>query len=387
MSAAAGFRVLTAEGRGAIAVVNVWGDEAVRVVDAVFRPSQGPPLSRTLPGRLRLGRAGIGLGDEVVAVRLDATTPVVELHCHGGPAAVAAVVRALEEAGAVQADRDLTPSAMIEDRIRAEAMTDLALAPTLRVAEILADQVRGAFRRSLERLIAGAEGAATPDLTELDALIRASEVGVRLLHGWKVVISGRPNVGKSRLFNALAGFERSIVNPLPGVTRDVVTFRTAFDGWPVDLSDTAGERTPADVIEELGIGKAQQERSQADLVVLVLDRSEPLQDTDLRLLRSIAFPLIVANKCDLPPAWETSPLGPTPAKIHAVSAETGEGLEDLVRALGSRLVPDPPAPGVAVPFRPQHMQSLEAARSCLLAGDREGLLLRIREIAGFTAWH
>jgi tRNA modification GTPase len=382
MSKAAWFRVLTAEGRGAIAVVVAWGPDALDVIDAVFRPAQGPPLSRTARGRLRLGRAGIGLGDEVVAVRINASPPIVELQCHGGAAAVAAVVRDLLDAGAARADAEAAPPSEVDDRIRAQAMDDLASAPTLRVAEILLDQGHGTLRRALERLAEEPDTAAPKVLADVNALIRVGEVGVRLLRGWKVVIAGRPNVGKSRLFNAMAGFDRSIVNPQPGVTRDVVTLYTAYDGWPVELSDTAGERATADFIEALGISKSLEERSEADVVILVLDRSQPLQDVDLALLHSTAGALIVANKGDLPPAWESAPRVQSDSGPHTISAETGEGLEDLIRALTSRLVPHPPASGAAVPFRPQHLQSLREARDCLLAGDRGGFVLHIRQITG-----
>ena len=79
-------------------------------------------------------------------------------------------------------------------------------------------------------------------IDELEILIKRSEVGLRLVSGWRVVLAGRPNVGKSRLLNALAGYDRAIVDPTPGTTRDVVTIRTALDGWSVELSDTAGLR-------------------------------------------------------------------------------------------------------------------------------------------------
>ncbi len=387
MSKAAWFRALTAESRGAIAVIRVWGPEVLEVVDSAFRPQQGPPLSRTRPGRMRLGRAGTGMGDEVVAVRLQEAAPVVELQCHGGAAAVAAVVRALESAGATAGCRDEPISSIARDRIRAEAMEDLALAPTLNAAEILLDQVHGALRFRLERLIAEARDNATAVLAELDVLLKVGEVGTRLLCGWRIAIAGRPNVGKSRLFNALAGFERSIVNPQPGVTRDVVSFRTAFEGWPVELSDTAGERAAADVIEELGIRRSRQERSEADLVLLVLDRSEPLHEIDLALLQSTSDPLVVANKADLAPAWETTPIGGKVSKVQTVSAETGEGLLELIATVASRLVPEPPAPGAAVPFRPCHLLGLQTARSELLAGDRCGCIRSLEEIAGGSRAH
>jgi tRNA modification GTPase len=386
----AAFRVLTPRSRGAIAVVRVWGTGALVVVDTVFRPNRGRSLSETEYGRLRLGRAGKGVGDEVVAIRLDGMLPTVEIHCHGGTAAVASVVQSLIDAGAVSSDDDPVARRLSADRIRAQAIEDLAVAPTLKAAEILLDQSHGALDRSLEHLskqvvLAGDLGVASPLLAELDDLIRLAAVGIRLLCGWRVVIAGRPNVGKSRLFNALAGFERSIVNPQAGVTRDVVAVRTAFGGWPVELSDTAGDRESSDAVERLGIGRARRKRHDADLVLLVLDGSEPLQDVDVALLETTPNALVVANKNDLPIAWDAGRIDRTVSNVHSVSAETGAGLGDLMRAVGCRLVPEPPVAGVGVPFRAEHQRNLEQARVCLVSGDREGLVHRLGEIGKLTS--
>lgn len=370
------FRIMTAAGRGAIAVVRVRGGDALAVADAVFRPQRGRSLGRTPIGRLRLGRAGAGLGDEVVAVRLDDPMPTVEIQCHGGPAAVAAVAEALVSAGAIRAvNADGGPE--IGGGLRARAMEDLASAPTLRAAEILLDQAQGALDRALRDLIDDARRGEAPLevpglIARLDGLIRSAEVGTRLVTGWTVVIAGRPNVGKSQLFNALAGFERSIVDPRAGVTRDVVSVRTAFGGWPVELSDTAGEREGVDVVERLGIDRARRERVDADLVVLVVDRSEPLRTVDRRLLASASAAIVVANKADLPPAWSAGEIADGQAEVHIVSATTGEGLDRLAQAIASRLVPVPPDPGAGVPSRPEQRRALEDARTALLAGDFEG---------------
>jgi tRNA modification GTPase len=379
------FRSLTADGRGAFAVVRIWGPGAVAVVDSVFRTNRGASLGESKPGRLRLGRAGLGVGDEVVGVRIDVPTPTLEIHCHGGAAAVAAVIRSLEEAGAVRADAD--PAAVFDarDRIRASALARLAAAPTLRVAEILLDQVQGALTRSLERLVGEARRVRALErksalLAEIDALIRSGQVGTRLLRGWKVVITGRPNVGKSRLFNALAGFERSIVNPRPGVTRDVVSFRTAFGGWPVELCDTAGERDSADFVEQLGMGRARQERRDADVVMLVLDRSEPLQDVDRHLLQTNPKAIIVANKCDVPPAWISLDTEEKRRELHFVSAQTGDGIDGLVREMEHQLVPNPPAAGVAVPILTEYVSALEAVRASLTIDDLDAFIRRIKEL-------
>ena len=107
-----------------------------------------------------------------------------------------------------------------------------------------------------------------------------------------MVIAGRPNVGKSRLFNALVGFARAIVDPTAGTTRDVVSHKAAFKGWPVELADTAGLRESFDPLESIGIERSRREQQQADLVVLVLDRSVPLQPIDRELI--VANPAAIA---------------------------------------------------------------------------------------------
>ncbi|MFI5459357.1 MAG: GTPase [Isosphaerales bacterium] len=364
-------RLLTAEGRGAIAVVRVWGPKAIEVADAVFRPNRGVRLARTAAGRLRLGRIGEGPGDEVVAVVVEAEPPTVEIQCHGGAAAVALVQAALEAAGArrwrgsPRADREHASADLVAD-----ALFDLARAPTLRTAEILLDQANGALSGELARLIRAIDDAPALALAGLEALAGRAAAGLRLLSGWKVVIAGRPNVGKSRLLNALAGFPRAIVDPTPGTTRDVVRSPTSFGGWPVELADTAGLRGTDDVVESLGIERSRREQHQADLVLLVLDRSEPLLAIDRELIETTQGALLVKNKSDLPPAWAAGDAGLDDRAIATVSAERGDGISGLIAAIVERLVPDPPPQGGAVPFRGTQLDVLTQARSCLLANDR-----------------
>ena len=362
---------LTAEGRGAIAVVRVWGTGAIEVVDAVFRPHRGIGLAETARRRLRLGRIGHGLGDEVVTAVLDGDTPAVEIQCHGGTAAVALVIAAVEEAGAERADMAQLAQHVSRERLAANALIDLARAPTLRTAEILLDQAQGALRDELVRLGRSIDREPDRALADLETLIGRAEVGLHLVGGWKVVIAGRPNVGKSRLFNALAGFARAIVDPAPGTTRDIVTLKSSFGGWPVELADTAGLRDALDPIESIGIELSRREQREADLTLLVLDRSEPLQPIDRELIETIPAAIVVANKSDLPPGWDERDGVFQSHSVLSVSAQTGDGLTRLIDAITQRLVPDPPPAGAGVPFRVDQLNQVCEIRATLVAGDRE----------------
>ncbi len=363
--------ILTPQGRGAVAVVQVWGEGAVAAADAVFRPARGPGLAGTKAGRLRLGRMGRGLGDEVVAVVIAEDPHVVEIQCHGGSAAVDLVVEALQEAGAQLAGPAAWAEHTAESSIRAAALLDLTRAPTVRTAEILLEQAQGALDRELARLIEEVRGPRHWAIEHLDRLIAHGQVGVRLINGWRVVIAGRPNVGKSRLLNALAGYQRAIVDSTPGTTRDLVTVLTAFDGWPVELVDTAGVRDTDDAIERSGIDRALQQTATADLVLQLLDRSEPLRDEDDALIGSPGPILLVATKADLLAAW--GPDHPTLAgrPLQVVSAARGDGLDELIAAVVAAVVGIPPEPGAGVPFRPEHIDRLKQARATLERGDHE----------------
>jgi tRNA modification GTPase len=361
--------LLTPAGSGAIAVVRVWGPQAIEIADSVFRPARGARLAETPAGRMRLGRLGAGSGDEVIAVVLDGGEPCVEIHCHGGNAAVELVVGTLQDAGAQCGVAAHSFGIVHGDWLSADAMEDLPFAPTLHTAEILLDQAQGALRREVLELADAVESEPARAALSLEALLQRADVGLRLCRGWRIVIAGRPNVGKSQLFNALAGFARAIVDPTPGTTRDTVSVRTSFGGWPVELVDTAGVRAAEDAIEAEGIARARREQANADLVALVLDRSIAMEQWDRDLIAVTERALLVANKSDLYAAWEPKQAGLGTDRLITVSALFGVGLADLIEAIVGCLVPCPPAPGSGVPFREEHVEHLRVARASLLAGD------------------
>ena len=352
--------VLTGVGLGAVGVVRVWGDGAIDVADGCFRSTRNVKLSRTFPLRPSFGRLGRGIGDEVVAMVFPGPTPEVEIQCHGGPAAIRSVLDVLIEAGAERVESSRWIRDRAGSRLQAEAAIDLPKASTLRSAAHLLDQVQGALDRSLRSIADGLDRNPLESLAEIDMLLDRAEFGTRLISGYRVVLAGRPNVGKSRLLNALVGFDRAIVDPAPGTTRDVVSARTAIDGLSVEIADTAGLRSTDDPIEAAGVARARTDQRRADLVLLVFDQSEPLTDADHRLVFEYPKALIVANKLDLPQAWAWDG--------SVVSAEKGIGIEALLGAIGHRLVPNPPPPGADLPFRPRHARRLKAIRRAVETG-------------------
>lgn len=217
----------------------------------------------------------------------------------------------------------------------------------------------------------------------MDRLLARAPLGLHLVKPWRVVLAGPPNVGKSSLINVLVGYRRAIVHPTPGTTRDVLTAATAIDGWPIELVDTAGLRVGGHSVETEGVRRAWNQMATADLVLLVVDASRPPAEPDQLSLESFepdptaGLPspgnqnrkvLVVHNKVDLLP-----PLGERPEGI-TTSALTGEGVPDLLRSIGSCLVPESPAPGEPVPWTVRQIESLTAARAFLADGNAEASL-------------
>ena len=283
---------------------------------------------------------------------------VVEISCHGSPVVLRHCLERAIEAGARLAEPgEFTLRAYLNGRIdlpRAEAVRDLIEATTLYQARVAAQQVEGSVSRRLaplkEALLelislleAGIDFAeddisVAPDEEILRRLEPVQE-GVgrlaesfafgKLVHsGLTLAIVGRPNVGKSSLFNRLLEQERAIVTDIPGTTRDLVTEVAAIHGIPVKLVDTAGIREGEGLIENLGIERSYQAMADADVTLVVVDLSEPIQAQDRKLMARTK--LIVGNKCDLPRRAEIV------EPLIAVSALTGEGIDTLRAAIAPK---------------------------------------------------
>ena len=354
--------LLTPVGRGAVATILVAGKRAVACVAAHFQPAGRVSVPELPIGRIAFGRWGGPPGEEIVVGRRGACE--FEIHCHGGEAAPRAIVDSLVAAGCQRIEWRAWIRAAEADKIAAAARIALAAAPTQQTALVLVDQMQGALRAAID-VLGGhlAAGRSEPAMAFVDSLLRFASFGLHLTRPWKVVLAGRPNVGKSSLINALVGYERAIVFDQPGTTRDVVTASTALQGWPVELSDTAGLRVAHDPLEAAGIELTQTQLATADLVVLVFDASAARTSEDEALRATWPAALVVCNKSDLLIDNSPKPDG------LLTSTLSGAGLPQLVDEIVRRLVPEAPAAGQAVPFTAEQVDALRQIRRLLDAGD------------------
>jgi tRNA modification GTPase len=374
---------LTPRGRSAVAVVAVAGERAIDAVDRFFQAANGRAREAQSLSRVVYGCWGGATGEDLVVCRR--AEDEVEIHCHGGYLSASQIVADLAGAGCVEVDWHDWLAREEASALATEARIALADAPTLRTATILLDQYHGALERELGGIAEDLENARGSEAVErLEQLLHFADVGSHLTRPWSVVIAGRPNVGKSSLLNALAGFQRAIVFDQPGTTRDVVTATTAVAGWPVELSDTAGLHRATKGVETAGIALAKQQLDAADLVLWVVDATELGAQSPLSLCCAQAKAagldfqalqaLVVVNKADL--IEKCLEYG---EQAVVTSATRGEGIDRLLSMLASRLVPEIPPQGDAVPFQSAQVNALQEVLDAIRAASFEkaiGILRR-----------
>jgi len=363
--------ISTPSGRGGLGIVRISGDAARAIAERMLRFPKPP---RWKPWSTQLAELPDAEGqsiDKVVVTfferpRSYTAQDVVEISCHGSPVVLRhAVERACEEGARLAEPGEFTLRAFLNGRIdlpQAEAVRDLIEATTLYQARVAAQQAEGSvskriapLKSQLIDLIALLEAGIDfadndvpipqdaeilarldPVAGHLQRLVSSFAFGKLVHEGMKLAIVGRPNVGKSSLFNRLLDSDRAIVTAIPGTTRDLVSETASLDGIPVKLFDTAGIRAGQDLVETLGVERSFQAMADADLTLVVFDLSEPVEDGDRDLIaraRAQGRHLLVGNKSDLPRRAELT------GDFAPVSALTGEGIAELRRRVREAAAP------------------------------------------------
>ncbi len=400
--------IATPPGEGGIGIIRVSGEKAIDIASRVFAGAGGRTVRDYRTHTLHHGELRAPDGkriDEVLVAVMKAPRSytcedVVEFHCHGGPLILRLGMEALVLSGARLAEPgEFSKRAFLNGRLdlaQAEAVMDLIAARTETGLRVALDQLRGALSEELGRLREGlvrllVEVEAGIDFSDEDItfislqdlakgviavrdrigrLIRTAEEGRIVREGVTAALVGRPNVGKSSLMNALAKADRAIVTPIPGTTRDVLEECVNVRGIPVRLLDTAGLRETVDVVEREGVRRSHDALARAELVLAVLDGSEPLSEEDRRLLalaRGKAAVLVV-NKSDLPPRLEPPQLKGLAEENRIVwtSATAGAGLEELRDAIRDAVLKQglEPSEGLLITHL-RHRGALERAHASL----------------------
>ena len=363
-------------GRAGLGVVRLSGNASRSIAENIFRFRKAPHWKTWSSQLAELIDERGHVVDQVVVGFFQAPASytaedVVEISCHGSPVVLRFCIEKAVQAGARPAEPgEFTLRAYLNGRIdlpQAEAVRDLIDATTVYQARVAAQQMEGSvsrrirpFKEQLVELIALLEAGidfAEDDISVapaseilrrlhliargLEELTRSFASGKLVYEGFTLAIAGRPNVGKSSLFNRLLEQDRAIVTAIPGTTRDLVSETTSMEGIPVKLVDTAGIRASEDLVESLGIERSYGAMADADLTLLVLDLSAKVTEEDERLIEKLRHrrPLLIGNKADCGRRLHVLD------EMIPVSALTGEGLPHLKSAILRRLAPD----GIAAP--------------------------------------
>ncbi len=397
--------ISTPPGSGGIGIIRISGPEAVEAASSLFRrsgdarrdPGEASPISELESHRLYHGfivepETGRTI-DEVLLAAMRAPRSytredVVEIQAHAGPAGLRAILdRVLRQGVRLAEPGEFTRRAFLNGRIdlsQAEGVMDLIAARSRTALDAASAQVAGDLRRRVEEIRevlreemaaleaaidfpeeVGEELSSTALRARLETavrrpvarLIQRSEEGRMAREGVRVVVAGRPNVGKSSLMNRLLGQERAIVTEIPGTTRDVIDEQMSLRGMVLTLTDTAGLHETDDPVERIGVARAKERLAQADLTLLVTEAETPPSPCELEIAAEAGSrPLIwVINKMDrivpsagidgektaeeptplpweIPPEWKRFPRRP-------ISARTGEGMDALVRRMAEAVEP------------------------------------------------
>ena len=389
--------IATPPGRGGVGIVRVSGPDCARIAAAVIGALPPPRVAALRPfvgGDREL--LDVGLAIHFPAPHSLTGEDVLELQGHGGPVVLESLLSRVLALGArAAAPGEFTQRAFLNGRIdlaQAEAVADLVDSGSTAAARAALRSLRGEFSAQVHELAEAmlelrmwVEAAIDFPEEEIDfladralgermanvrgrfdSLTRSARQGALLRDGLTLVITGRPNAGKSSLLNRLAGYDAAIVTAIPGTTRDVLRERIEIDGLPVHVLDTAGLRDAPDEVEAEGIRRARREIERADRVLYVVDASDASAvaaiDSDLAALPEGTRCTIVMNKIDrVQGARPDAGQGGSPPRVH-LSAASGEGL-DLLREHLKACVGFHPTGEGALSARARHLDALRRARA------------------------
>lgn len=370
-------------GRSGIGVVRLSGAESLSLAARLCGETSFNAAPRHASLRSLVDLDSGEVIDEAIVTRFKAPhsftgEDVIEISCHGSPVLLRQVIDACLKLGARMAEPgEFSLRALANGRMNlaeAEAIRDLIDAQTAASARAAVRQMRGEFSYTLQPIkddlldaIVVLESAlefVEDDLPETQSeMIRAKlaktaadigkiastfQAGRLIRDGLRVTLVGRPNVGKSSLFNAFLGSERAIVTEIPGTTRDQIHERFIVDDIPVSLMDTAGLRKTEDVVESIGVERSRRAMADADLVIVIMDSSERVSEEDIQILRSVADlqHIVVVNKIDKIGAAELDTSieeikssASVETEFAAVSAKHGTGIDLLKKAIVTRFAP------------------------------------------------
>jgi len=370
--------ISTPRGEGALAIVRMTGCQAIPMADGVFQGHRAlrEATSHTVHHGLIIDPRGDRAIDDVLlsVMRAPGTytgEDMIEISCHGGVLVTGKILQLLLRQGArLAAPGEFTRRAYLNghmDLLQAEAVAEVIRSKTDAGLEAAQRQLRGgcsdrlkSIRRDLIESLALVEagldfsdqelpedvaGRAGEPLSRsreaLSKLLQGAQLGRQLREGFTVALVGRPNVGKSSLFNALLGSDRVIVAPTPGTTRDTVSEQISLKSLPVKMVDTAGLHAAAEQVDQEGVRRTRQQMEAADLLIVILDGSEPLQPEDIEILEETKGQkgLVLINKIDLPrmlAGRDMGGMGDSRPLIEA-SAKRGDGIDAAADVIGAAL--------------------------------------------------
>lgn len=392
--------IATPLGESGIGVIRISGSKAYDVGDAIFKSKSSLPLAQRRDRSIQYGLIVDDDGkavDEVILLimkgpRSYTAEDVLEIQCHGGRQSLSEILGLVLRHGARLANPgEFTQRAFVNGRLdlaQAEAVMDVIQAKSAQGLTSAVSQLEGRLSRvvgdmrlhltdfitrlevtvdypeeDLEEIeVPDIAGAIRDMERRLDDMLAESKSGRMMRDGVMAAIAGTPNAGKSSLLNRFLETERAIVTDVPGTTRDVIEEWITIQGVPICLVDTAGIRSTDDTVEQIGVRRAKEYMERADIILVVVDQSRPLQEEDRQILETARGrqALIVLNKEDLQPAFATEELQSYGLPILSISASTGAGMGELKDAMLSLAL----------------QQGLTAAQSALLANTRHIELVR-----------